>query len=126
MQIQIVRVMIKKFILAVLSVFVFLPLAAEKINVPIKGYKGNSQKSDQPILHRTPMRLPIDVVFDNETMTIQVSCVSNLEGEVFLYNASNELEDYSPCLNAILTLSNSNYHTILIEGDGWSATGVIE
>lgn len=115
-----------KFILTFLGAFTLFTLAAEKINVPIKGYKGNSQKTDHPILHRTPMHLPIDVIFDTETMTVEVSCTSDLEGEVFIYNASEELEDYSPCLNSILSVSNSDYHTILIEGDGWSATGIIE
>ncbi len=118
--------MSKKLITAMLGAFVFLPLSAEKINVPIKGYKGNSQKTDQPILHRTPMSMPIDVVFDNETMTVEVSCASDLEGEVYLYNSSEELEDYSPCLNSILSVTNSDFHTILIVGDGWSASGVIE
>lgn len=118
--------MSKKLITAMLGAFVFLPLYAEKINVPIKGYKGNSQKTDQSILHRTPMNLPIEVMFDNETMTVEVSCTNDLEGEVYLYNASEEMEDYSPCLNSILFVTNSDFHTILIEGDGWSASGIIE
>ncbi|MBD5190201.1 MAG: hypothetical protein HDS95_07990 [Bacteroidales bacterium] len=115
--------MTQRFIPLLLTVISAVSCFAEKTNIQLDPLPKKDPELKSP---RAPMRLPIDVVFDNETMTIQVSCVSNLEGEVFLYNASNELEDYSPCLNAILTLSNSNYHTILIEGDGWSATGVIE
>lgn len=113
----------KRFYFLSSLLLILAPCNAEKIKVDIKS---SSQNSTARPIRRTPLRLPIDVVFDNETMTIEVSCASDLEGEVYVYNASEELEDYSPCLNSILSVSNSDYHTILIEGDGWSATGMIE
>lgn len=93
-----------------------------------KGIPLNPPPKDDPNqkVQRIPIKLPIEVTYDTDLRIVNITCISDLEGEVFLYNASNELEDYSPCLNAILTLSESDYHTILIEGDGWSATGVIE
>lgn len=113
----------KKFIFFTIILCSAFSLIAEKKTIKVDPIP---KKDTGKTIHRTPMYLPIDVIFDTETMTVEVSCTSDLEGEVFIYNASEELEDYSPCLNSILSVSNSDYHTILIEGDGWSATGIIE
>ncbi|MDE7414195.1 MAG: hypothetical protein K2N05_10490 [Muribaculaceae bacterium] len=72
------------------------------------------------------MRLPIEVMYDSDGAVVEISCASDLEGEVYIYDAAGVEEAYSPCLNTVLSVSDSQYHTILIEGDGWEATGVIE
>ena len=113
----------KRLLSLVLIACSTVSLTAEKKTIKIDPIP---KKDTGKTIHRAPMKLPIDVVFDNETMTVEVSCTNDLEGEVFLYNSSEELEDYSPCLNSILSVTNSDFHTILIEGDGWSASGVIE
>lgn len=116
----------KKFVMASLMIWVCLSAVAEKTTVPIKGYKGNNTQTEQPIKHRAPMNLPIEAVYDSDTMTIEVACATDLEGELYVYDASEVLEDYSPCLNTVLSVTNSDYHTIVIEGDGWAGYGVIE
>lgn len=118
--------MIKRIIPTLIAALSILPMVAEEKPIPIRGYKGNSDKVEQPVKHRSPMYLPIEVMYDDEAMTVEVSCSTDLEAEVYLYDASGALEDYSPCLNAVLSVSDSQYHTILIEGDGWEAMGVIE
>ena len=100
-----------------------LMAVGEKRSVPIKIDMKNPDKLQ---VQRCPIHLPIDVEYDSDTMSLEVSCQSPLEGEVYLYNASGEEEAYSPCLNTVLSVSDSQYHTIIIEGDGWEATGVIE
>ncbi|MDE7442505.1 MAG: hypothetical protein K2M69_10120 [Muribaculaceae bacterium] len=72
------------------------------------------------------MDLPVEAVYDSDAMTIEVSCTTDLEAEVYVYDASEVLEDYSPCLNTVLSVTNSDYHAIVIEGDGWAGYGVIE
>ncbi|MDE6027414.1 MAG: hypothetical protein K2G23_05045 [Muribaculaceae bacterium] len=49
-----------------------------------------------------------------------------MKGEVYVYDASEVLEDYSPCLNSVLSVTDSYSHTIVIEGDGWTGYEVIE
>lgn len=111
-----------------LSLLLLVIISALNIFADEKGITIDPIPKKDPNLRgqRAPMKLPIEVIFDTDLRIVNVTCLSDLEGEIFIYNDTNGLVDYSPCLNAILTLSNSHYHTILIEGDGWSATGVIE
>lgn len=115
--------MIKRLFLFISVIGIFLPCLAEKVKVNMKTQQRHSNKS--PIL-REPAVLPVEVFFDEAAQMIEVSCLSPLEGEVFVYDASEILEDYAPCLNSILSVTDSDYHTIVIEGDDWIATGVIE
>ena len=116
--------MVRKFILLLFAVIFLAPSHAEKIKVDIK--TSSKSNSNQPIIHRAPMQLPIEVTYDTDTYIVEITCSTDLEGEVYLYNAWGEEEAYAPCLNAVLSVSDSQYHTIIIEGDGWEATGVIE
>ncbi len=120
---QKVLYMIKKVLILSLIVFSTIGIQAAKKKVSVKA---TTSKNTSIKLQRTPMNLPIEVIFDDEALTVEVSCATDLEGEVYLYNPSEELIDQSPCLNTILSISNADYHTLLIEGDGWSASAVIE
>ena len=113
--------MIKKLCVLSLVIGCIAPCMAEKVKIDIKP-QTKSQGQQQPIL-RGPMDLPVEVVYDSDAMTIEVSCTTDLEAEVYVYDASEVLEDYSPCLNTVLSVTNADYHTIVIEGDGWSGYG---
>ena len=115
--------MMKKCFLLALSVFIIAPCWGVKTKIDIKTQSKN--KTDRPVL-RSPINLPIEVSFDDEMMTIEVFCVNDVDAEVSVYNASDELEGYSPSLNSVISLTESDYHTIVIEGEDWIATGVIE
>lgn len=77
-------------------------------------------------VHRTPMRLPIQVVYDSDTHNIEVIGNESLEAEVFLYNANGILENYSPSLNTDFTILTPGTYIIQIQSDGWYAEGKIE
>ncbi|MDE6409596.1 MAG: hypothetical protein K2K81_05055 [Muribaculaceae bacterium] len=67
----------KKLLFLIISLLLLAPCKAEKVKIDIKT---SSQSSQAKPIKRAPMSLPIDVVFDNETMTVEVSCASDLEG----------------------------------------------
>ena len=114
---------IKKLILASLLAFSAIGVQAVEKKVPIK----ITQKKDvSDKVLRSPVRLPIEVVYNNETMSVEIFCANDVDAEVSVYNAFEELEGYSPCLNSVISLTESDYHTIVIEGDDWIAKGVIE
>ncbi|MBD5273883.1 MAG: hypothetical protein HDS36_03425 [Bacteroides sp.] len=115
--------MLKRSLFVSVILFGLLTVNAEKRKINIQGAP---KKQTSNKVQRAPMAIVVEAVYDSDTMTIEVSCSSPLEGEVFVYDASDILEDYAPCLNSILSVTNSDYHTIVIEGDDWIATGVIE
>jgi len=86
--------------------------------------KSNPEKNME--VNRAPMRLPIDVVYDPDTKCITVTGDESMNAEVFLYNESGEIEDYSSSLNAKLLVTTQGRHRIQIEGENWVAEGVIE
>ncbi|MDE7442063.1 MAG: hypothetical protein K2M69_07855 [Muribaculaceae bacterium] len=116
--------MVRKFILLLFAVIFLAPSYAEKIKIDIK--TSSKSNSNQPIIHRAPMQLPIEAMYDPDAMIIEISCPSDLVGEVYVYDAGGIEEVYSPCLNVVLSVSDSQYHIIVIEGDDWIGTGVIE
>lgn len=83
--------------------------------------KDNSEKT-----LRAPMRINIEVLYDSETHIVEVCGDEAMEADVFLYNASGDLVDYSSSLNTELTIPTSGIYTIQIESEGWYAVGVIE
>jgi hypothetical protein len=76
-------------------------------------------------VNRAPRRITLDVVYDSDTHCIIVIGSDSLDAEVFLYNESGEIEDYSSSLNSNLQVSTQGYHKIQIEGDDWSAEGSV-
>ena len=98
---------------------------AENTSVHLQTQK-TSSNNNQCQRPRSPMHLPISVVFNDDINSIEVSSPSHIEGEVFLYNENGFIEDYSPQINCTLYLSGSGIHTICIKGDSWTAHGYIE
>ena len=77
-------------------------------------------------VNRAPMRISLEVVFDPETKCVTVTGAESMDAEVFLYNASGQIEDYSSSLNSNLMVTSDGYHKLQIEGEDWTAEGVIE
>ncbi len=76
-------------------------------------------------VNRTPMELPIKVVYDSDMHKIEVIGIGSLEAEVFLYNINGTLESYSPILNTDFTVLASGTYIIRIQGDEWYAEGEV-
>ena len=114
----------RKIALLGLGILLCLSALAETKHVKVD-YK--TKRKGGITVERAPINLPIEVIYDTESFTVQVMSLSDeLEAEVYVYNAFDELEDYSPCLNTILTVTESDYHTIVIESENWTGYGVIE
>lgn len=77
-------------------------------------------------VNRAPMRMLIEVVYDSDTHNIKVTGDTDIEAEVFLYDANGALESHSSTLNAEFYVLASDTYTILIQGEGWDAEGEIE
>ena len=77
-------------------------------------------------VNRGPISLPIEVVYDSGTHKIEVTGDESLEAEVFLYDSTGSLENYSSSLNAVFTVLTSGTYIIEIQGNGWYAEGEIE
>ena len=76
-------------------------------------------------VNRTPMKLPIKVVYDSDLHKIEVIGNQSLETEVFLYNINGTLENYSPQLNTDFIILDSGTYIIRIQGDEWYAEGEV-
>lgn len=93
---------------------------ADDVPIPIRTH----QNPDKLERDRNPINLPIKILFDAENNLIKVWCDNdNIQAEVFVYDQSGNLEAYSSYMNVCLTLTSSNSHSILIEGDVWVAEG---
>lgn len=77
-------------------------------------------------VNRSPMCLPIKVVYDSDTHKIEVMGDESIKAEVFLYKANESLEEYSSSLNTEFTVFAPGTYSIQIQADAWYAEGVIE
>ena len=114
--------MIKK-ILTLILILACVPAYAGQKKLQIKYVQ---KKNKDLVAHRSPLVLPIDIYFEVESLSVEVVGPAELEAEVYVYDAFDTLEDYSPCLNTVLSVTESPYHTIVIENDSWTGTAVIE
>lgn len=92
--------------------------------IPIKiDRKNNSSTSHRD---RAPLRVSLDVSYEPEEQIIEVNC-DNWDGEVYLYNSSNTVVDYSPMINCTFSIAKqpSSTYFIVITTETWEATGVI-
>lgn len=83
--------------------------------------KDNSEKA-----LRAPMRINIEVFYDTEMHIVEVYGDEAMDAEVFIYNASGDIVNYTSSLNTELTIPASGIYTIQIESEGWYAVGVID
>lgn len=82
--------------------------------------------TDGPKVHRTPMRIPIEVWYDTVSGTVEVSCSAEIDAQVILYDATGNIVGFSQFVNTELNLSGSGTYTIFIESDEWYAEGTID
>lgn len=73
---------------------------------------------------RAPMRLPIDVVYDTDALSIEISS-ETIEAEVYVYDSASQLIDYSSTLNTTFYVPTPATYVVVIQGDEWYAEGVI-
>ncbi len=115
------------FLTLLLSTFVLCAQSGQettsKQNVGLEFHtSGNPDR-----IHRTPMRLDIEVVYDTENTTVEVISYDSLIGEVYLIdNTNNSVVDYSTSINTTLSVpTNYSSYTIKIVGENWYAIGIL-
>lgn len=94
----------------------------ERVSVVINKKEQTSSKNTW---ERAPMRIPVEVYYNSDLNTITIIGDESVTAEVFLYNASGMLENYSSSLNTVFTLASSGEYTVLIQGEGWYGTATI-
>lgn len=113
----------RKFLLAIgviISIAFQAPAVQNYVHVNI-----TKSKNKNTSLHRAPMTLPIEVLYDNETHQVEVVGDEELPAQVFLCDQNGNTLGYSPCINTVLDVP-SDYNGILIirvESEEWIATG---
>ena len=117
----------KKYLLLIGALIcIAFQISASKTSVIMSNYKkGNVDKSTT--VRRSPMQLPIEVLYDNESLQIEISCNDDLDAQVYLCDENGNILDYSTCLNTVLNVPD-NYSGVLIiriESEDWIATGEI-
>lgn len=118
----------KKFVLMIcllLSIPIQLVSAKERASLSIFT-KGDVTKNTT--VKRAPMSLPIEVIFDETTRTIEVISEEEIEAEVYIKSEDGDILGYSSCLNTALIVPSDfiGILTISIECDEWTAVGEIE
>lgn len=117
----------KKYLLLIGVIFsVCIQALASKSAIYLDFYKsGHADKSTT--IRRSPMNLPIDVFYDNETHQIEVSGNEEVMAQIFLCDENGNVLDYSLNINAVLDVPcyYSGIIIIRIESENWIATGKI-
>lgn len=113
-------------ILLLLIAMITLAVNAEntKQDIPI-----NIHPKTHPIdteIIRSPTKSGVEAYYETESSTIVVSGNQELKGEVFLYDASGAVEDFSTEINSTLRVISTGLHTVVIVTDKWYGVGQID
>ena len=115
---------IRILIIMLLAATVSVNLGAEEKPVPKPIKKETPPGTNQG--NRAPAILPVEIVYNTETSVIRITSWGDIEGEVYILNSNEEVENYSPTLACELTVPSSGVHSIYIQGDGWYASTEFE
>ena len=104
-----------------------LTLSAAKEDVPMTiATTGHDTKITT--VKRTPVYMPLEVTYDDNTHVIEIKSEGDIEAEVYMKTEEGDILGYSSCLNTTLNLpvDYRGLLTISIEGADWTAVGEIE
>jgi hypothetical protein len=89
------------------------------------GLEYHQKNNINTTVHRSPLHLNIEAVYNAELRTIEVNYFGDVDGEVYLYLNDEEI-DYSPQISTSFNVTSE--HGVLrleIIGESWYATGSI-
>ena len=115
----------KTIISTLLLLALSITASAEERKVSMEFHLENKQSSTGRV-HRAPTRIPIDVICDTDTRTIEIVGDDAIEAEAYLYTSTGDIADYSASVNTVFSVANPDIYVILIQGDSWYATGEVE
>lgn len=105
---------------------IVLTVKAEREGVFMRYYKYSDTGTNNEV-NRSLICIPVYVFYDSETGSVDIiSEDESLNGEVYLYNPTGDIEEYSSSINTSFKISLDGCYIIRIEGDGWYAEGEIE
>ena len=99
---------------------------AEKNMVVIESYFTGHVDRSKPV-RRSPMKIPIDVYYDDELRQIEVYGDEDVNVQIYLCDENGNTITYSSYINTLLDIPDgySGLLSIRIEGEDWIATGKI-
>ena len=99
---------------------------AAKSGVYMDFYKYGHEDKNTTV-HRFPMRIPINVYYDDELRQIEISGSADIDVQIFLCDINGNTLDYSHCMNTVLNIPYgfSGIIILRIESEEWIATGKI-
>lgn len=113
-------------LLGVLIIVGCLQTYAAKSGVYMDFYKYGHEDKNTTV-HRSPMRIPINVYYDDELRQIEISGSVDIDVQIFLCDENGNIIAYSSITNTTLDIPE-DYNgrlSISIECDNWVATGCI-
>lgn len=116
-----------KKLLSLFGVLIFigcLQAHAEKSRVSMEHWQ-TSNVDGSTTVRRSPMRIPIDVYYDDELRQIEISGDEDMDVQIYLRDESGNTITYSSTINTILDIPDgySGLLSIRIEGEDWISTG---
>jgi hypothetical protein len=113
-------------LLGVLIIIGCLQSYAAKSGVYMDFYKYGHEGKNTTV-HRSPMRIPIDVYYDEELHQIEICGDEDMNVQIYLCDENGNTITYSSTINTILDVPDgySGLLFIRVEGEGWIATGQI-
>lgn len=84
-------------LLGVLIIIGCLQANAAKSGVYMDFYKYGHEGKNTTV-HRSPMRIPIDVYYDDELRQIEISGSADIDVQIFLCDINGNTLDYSHCI----------------------------
>lgn len=85
-----------------------------------------STTNENTEVNRSYQWLQINVTYDSDEQTIEISAEESVVGEIYLYDENEAIVDYATTINgAILSIPTPSIYTIVIQNENWYATGII-
>ena len=117
--------MIKKLILLSAMLFLSKPIFAEEKFIPIEIHKEKDNSGNKQ-WERSPMNIPIVIIYDTNSHIVLVEGYDNIEATVFLYDEFGNILDSSSTINTEFMLHDGCVYSIVIQGCGWEGEAIIK
>ncbi len=114
----------KTVVLLITLIIAVFSALAEKHGIFME-YHRKSKPGTQTQVPRVPMKLPIDIIYDTEANLVEIVADDTIDANVYVYNCSGAVVYYSSSVNTEFSIAPNECYTIIIDGEGWYAEGVI-
>lgn len=115
----------KKVILLLALFFTLsIPVKAEDEPVPVQIYRERELTGNKD-WERSIICVPVEVYFDAEKHIVKVVGEETADVEIFIYNGTGVMVDYSSTINTEFILTSTGKYTIIIQGEGWYGEAII-